>query len=98
MRENLVCVVAECRAPLVAHFRSAKRDGFVHKPGTGGIHEPISANHQLGAQLIARWARTHDGVGAEAEVASKGIVAAAQTSRSRRPAGLGSRWRSSTRG
>jgi hypothetical protein len=71
VRENLVCVVAECRAPLVAHFRSAKRDGFVHKPGTGGIHEPISANHQLGAQLIARWARTHDGVGAEVEVASR---------------------------
>ncbi len=53
---SLHCIVPRCRAPLEAHFRSTKRDGFRHHSGTGE-HRPITLWHEQGAQHIAQWAK-----------------------------------------
>lgn len=51
---SLRCIVPDCRAPLVANFREAKRDGFSHHEGTGN-HSATSLWHEQGQHLIEHW-------------------------------------------
>jgi len=55
-RAHMVCVVDACRAQLNANFRKTKISGYSHAKGTANEHASERIWHQMGKQIVARWA------------------------------------------
>ena len=59
--QNLRCSVRFCDAEVFAHFRTTKRSGFAHAPGTSK-HAAESIWHQMAKADIVYWAKRHENV------------------------------------